>query len=163
ARYRSDPGIAPAGERGPGHQRVPQSGAESRNRRSCEPQRLSIHAAVRRPRGTLPLCSAHPGRNPPGPRAPGCHIGPADQEPAGPLTVNHQGQLPAVTIFFNLAPGVSLGDAIQNIQDAERRIGLPATVTAGFSGTAQVFQQALRGQGWLLLATVVVIYIVLGI
>jgi len=82
---------------------------------------------------------------------------------AGPLTVNHQGQLPAVTIFFNLAPGVSLGDAINRIQDMERRVGLPATITAGFSGTAQVFQQSLRGQGWLLLATVVVIYIVLGI
>ena len=82
---------------------------------------------------------------------------------AGPLTVNHQGQMPAVTIFFNLAPGISLGDAIVKIQEAEQKIGLPATVTAGFSGTAQVFQQSLRGQGWLLLATVVVIYIVLGI
>jgi len=82
---------------------------------------------------------------------------------AGPLTVNHQGQLPAVTIFFNLAPGVSLGDAVDRIQDMERRLGLPATITAGFAGTAQVFQQSLRGQGWLLLATVIVIYIVLGI
>jgi hydrophobic/amphiphilic exporter-1 (mainly G- bacteria), HAE1 family len=81
----------------------------------------------------------------------------------GPLTVNHQGQLPAVTIFFNLAPGVSLGEAINRVQQLERRVGLPATITAGFSGTAQVFQQSLRGQGWLLLATVVVIYIVLGI
>src|SRR5262249_2425162 len=82
---------------------------------------------------------------------------------AGPLTVNHQGQLPAVTIFFNLAPGVSLGEAIDKVQDMERRLGLPPTITAGFSGTAQVFQQSLRGQGSLLLATVVVIYIVLGI
>jgi HAE1 family hydrophobic/amphiphilic exporter-1 len=82
---------------------------------------------------------------------------------AGPLTVNHQGQLPAVTISFNLAPGVALGDAISRIQDMERRLVFPATITAGFSGTAQVFQQSLRGQGWLLLATVVVIYIVLGI
>ena len=82
---------------------------------------------------------------------------------AGPLTVNHQGQLPAVTISFNLAPGVALGDAISRIQDMERRLVFPPTITAGFSGTAQVFQQSLRGQGWLLLATVVVIYIVLGI
>ncbi|HEY6259508.1 MAG TPA: efflux RND transporter permease subunit [Xanthobacteraceae bacterium] len=82
---------------------------------------------------------------------------------AGPLTVNHQGQLPAVTISFNLAPGVALGDAINRIQDMERRLVFPPTITAGFSGTAQVFQQSLRGQGWLLLATVVVIYIVLGI
>jgi HAE1 family hydrophobic/amphiphilic exporter-1 len=82
---------------------------------------------------------------------------------AGPLTVNHQGQLPAVTISFNLAPGVALGDAIERIQELERRLVFPPTITASFSGTAQVFQQSLRGQGWLLLATVVVIYIVLGI
>ena len=82
---------------------------------------------------------------------------------AGPLTVNHQGQLPAVTISFNLAPGVSLGEAINRVQDMERQLVFPPTITAGFAGTAQVFQQSLHGQGWLLLATVVVIYIVLGI
>jgi hydrophobic/amphiphilic exporter-1 (mainly G- bacteria), HAE1 family len=82
---------------------------------------------------------------------------------AGPLTVNHQGQLPAVTFSFNLAPGVALGEAIGRIQDMERQLVFPPTITAGFAGTAQVFQQSLRGQGWLLLATVVVIYIVLGI
>jgi hydrophobic/amphiphilic exporter-1 (mainly G- bacteria), HAE1 family len=82
---------------------------------------------------------------------------------AGPLTVTHQGQLPAVTISFNLAPGVALGAAIDQIQEMERRIALPATITPGFSGTAQVFQQSLQGQGWLLLATVVVIYLVLSI
>jgi HAE1 family hydrophobic/amphiphilic exporter-1 len=82
---------------------------------------------------------------------------------AAPLTVNHQGQLPAVTISFNLAPGIALGEAIERIQDMERRMVFPPTITAGFSGTAQVFQQSLRGQGWLLLATVLVIYVVLGI
>jgi HAE1 family hydrophobic/amphiphilic exporter-1 len=82
---------------------------------------------------------------------------------AGPLTVTHQGQLPAVTISFNLAPGVALGEAIDQIQDMEKRLALPATITPGFSGTAQVFQQSLRGQGWLLLATIVVIYLVLSI
>jgi hydrophobic/amphiphilic exporter-1 (mainly G- bacteria), HAE1 family len=82
---------------------------------------------------------------------------------AGPLTVNHQGQLPAVTISFNLAPGVALGEAIDRIQEMERRLVFPPTITAGFAGTAQVFQQSLRGQGWLLLATVLVIYVVLGI
>ncbi len=82
---------------------------------------------------------------------------------AGPLTVNHQGQLPAVTISFNLAPGIALGDAIERIQGMERRMVFPPSITAGFSGTAQVFQQSLRGQGWLLLATVLVIYVVLGI
>jgi hydrophobic/amphiphilic exporter-1 (mainly G- bacteria), HAE1 family len=82
---------------------------------------------------------------------------------AGPLTVNHLGQLPAVTISFNLAPGVALGEALDRIQDMERRLALPATITTGFSGTAQVFQQSLKGQGWLLLATVIVIYLVLSI
>jgi len=82
---------------------------------------------------------------------------------AGPLTVNHQGQLPAVTISFNLAPGVALGEAIDRIQEMERRLVFPPTITAGFAGTAQVFQQSLRGQGWLLPATVLVIYVVLGI
>ena len=82
---------------------------------------------------------------------------------AGPLTVTHQGQLPAVTISFNLAPGVALGEAIDQIQNMERQLALPATITPGFSGTAQVFQQSLRGQSWLLLATVVVIYLVLSI
>jgi HAE1 family hydrophobic/amphiphilic exporter-1 len=82
---------------------------------------------------------------------------------AGPLTVNHQGQLPAVTISFNLAPGVALGEAIERIEDMERRLVFPPTITSGFAGTAQVFQQSLRGQGWLLLATVLVIYTVLGI
>jgi HAE1 family hydrophobic/amphiphilic exporter-1 len=82
---------------------------------------------------------------------------------AGPLTVNHQGQLPAVTISFNLAPGVALGDAINSIQEMERQLVFPPSITAGFAGTAQVFQQSLKGQGWLLLATVLVIYIVLGI
>ncbi len=81
----------------------------------------------------------------------------------GPVTVNHQGQLPAVTISFNLAPGVSLGAAVQEIQQVERDVNLPATVATGFQGTAQVFQDSLRGQGLLLIAAVLVIYIVLGI
>ena len=82
---------------------------------------------------------------------------------AGPLTVTHQGQLPAVTISFNLAPGVALGEAIDQIQEMEKRLALPASITPGFSGTAQVFRQSLQGQGWLLLATVLVIYLVLSI
>jgi HAE1 family hydrophobic/amphiphilic exporter-1 len=82
---------------------------------------------------------------------------------AGPLTVNHQGQLPAVTIAFNLAPGVSLGEGIDRIRGVEREINLPANVTTGFSGTAQVFRDSLKGQGWLILSAIVVIYIVLGV
>jgi len=81
----------------------------------------------------------------------------------GPVTVNHQGQLPSVTISFNLANGVSLGDAVNAIGRVEREANLPVTVATGFQGTAQVFQDSLKGQGLLLLAAVTVIYMVLGI
>jgi HAE1 family hydrophobic/amphiphilic exporter-1 len=81
----------------------------------------------------------------------------------GPLTVNHQGQQPAVTISFNLAPGVSLGQAVEAIQNLEREERLPATITTGFQGTAQVFQDSLRGQGILILAAIFAAYVVLGI
>jgi hydrophobic/amphiphilic exporter-1 (mainly G- bacteria), HAE1 family len=81
----------------------------------------------------------------------------------GPLTVNHQGQQPAVTIAFNLAPGVSLGQAVDAIQNLELEQRLPATVTTGFQGTAQVFQDSLRGQGILILAAIFAAYVVLGI
>jgi len=81
----------------------------------------------------------------------------------GPLQINHQGQQPAVTISFNLAPGVALGDAVSAITKVERDEGLPATITTGFQGTAQVFQDSLRGQGILILAAIFAAYIVLGI
>ncbi|HUZ71908.1 MAG TPA: efflux RND transporter permease subunit [Stellaceae bacterium] len=81
----------------------------------------------------------------------------------GPVTVNHQGQLPSVTIAFNLAPGYSLGTAVERIAQLERAVNLPITVTTGYQGNAQVFQQALQGQGLLLTAAVLVIYMVLGI
>jgi hydrophobic/amphiphilic exporter-1 (mainly G- bacteria), HAE1 family len=81
----------------------------------------------------------------------------------GPLQVNHQGQQPAVTISFNLAPGFSLGQAVDAIQNLEREARLPATITTGFQGTAQVFQDSLRGQGILILAAIFAAYVVLGI
>jgi HAE1 family hydrophobic/amphiphilic exporter-1 len=81
----------------------------------------------------------------------------------GPVLINHQGLLPAVTISFNLAPGVSLGQAVEEIHQLERSMNLPVTVATGFQGTAQVFQQSLKGQGMLLIAAVLVIYMVLGI
>jgi hydrophobic/amphiphilic exporter-1 (mainly G- bacteria), HAE1 family len=80
----------------------------------------------------------------------------------GPLTVNHLGQLPAVTISFNLRPGVSLGDAVAAVDDVARTV-LPGTISTSFQGTAQAFQSSLQGLGLLLLVTIVVIYIVLGI
>ena len=81
----------------------------------------------------------------------------------GPLQVNHQGQQPAVTISFNLAPGTSLGQAVDAVQKLERDERLPATITTGFQGTAQVFQDSLNGQGILILAAVFAAYVVLGI
>jgi HAE1 family hydrophobic/amphiphilic exporter-1 len=81
----------------------------------------------------------------------------------GPLQVNHQGQQPAVTISFNLAPGTSLGDAVTMIQNVERDFNLPATIATGFQGTAQVFQESLKGQGILILAAVFAAFVILGI
>jgi hydrophobe/amphiphile efflux-1 (HAE1) family protein len=80
----------------------------------------------------------------------------------GPLTVNHLGQLPAVTISFNLKTGVSLGDATGAIQQLARK-ELPATISYSFVGSAQAFASSLQGMGLLLITAVIVIYIVLGI
>jgi HAE1 family hydrophobic/amphiphilic exporter-1 len=79
------------------------------------------------------------------------------------LTVNHQGQLPAVTVSFNLAPGVSLSDAVTRIDGAMDTMGLPATISGSVQGTAQAFQESMQGMGMLLLLAVFVIYLVLGI
>ena len=81
----------------------------------------------------------------------------------GPLQVNHQGQQPAVTISFNVTPGRSLGEAVDAIQRLERESNLPATVVSGFQGTAQIFQESLKGQGILILAAIFAAYVVLGI
>jgi HAE1 family hydrophobic/amphiphilic exporter-1 len=81
----------------------------------------------------------------------------------GPLQVNHQGQQPAVTISFNLAPGFSLGQAVDAIKQIEREMNMPATVVSGFQGSAQVFQESLKGQGILVLAAIFAAYVVLGI
>jgi HAE1 family hydrophobic/amphiphilic exporter-1 len=80
----------------------------------------------------------------------------------GPLSVNHSGQLPSVTLSFNLPPGVSLGTAVNDVQKAARQ-ALPSTISTGFSGTAQAFQSSQQGLLFLLLLAIVVIYIVLGI
>jgi HAE1 family hydrophobic/amphiphilic exporter-1 len=81
---------------------------------------------------------------------------------AGPLSVSHTGQLPSVTISFNLRPGLALGDAVSAIQ-ASAAATLPSTIATTFQGTAQAFQDSLRGLGLILLMAIVVIYIVLGI
>jgi hydrophobic/amphiphilic exporter-1 (mainly G- bacteria), HAE1 family len=81
----------------------------------------------------------------------------------GPLVVTHLGQLPSVTISFNTKPDVSLSDAVAQVDAVQRELRVPATLSATFQGTAQAFQDSLRGQGLLLLITVLVIYLILGI
>jgi multidrug efflux pump subunit AcrB len=78
------------------------------------------------------------------------------------LSVNHQGQFPAVTISFNLAAGVALGQAVTKIQEAVFHMGLPADIHPTFQGNAQAFQSSLSSQPWLILAALVTVYIVLG-
>jgi hydrophobic/amphiphilic exporter-1 (mainly G- bacteria), HAE1 family len=81
----------------------------------------------------------------------------------GPLTVTHSGQLPSVTLSFNLKPGVALGDAVNEIQNIKNEMRLPVTLSTNFQGAAQAFQSSLQGL-WLLLAiAILVIYIVLGV
>ena len=79
------------------------------------------------------------------------------------LSINHQGQFPAVTISFDTAPGASLGEAVAAIHAAEAEIGLPGSVRAAFSGAAQAFEESLRSQPLLLLAAILTVYIVLGV
>jgi len=79
------------------------------------------------------------------------------------LAVNHQSQFPAVTVSFNLPPGVALGQAVSSIQDSMLRAGLPSTIRGSFQGTAQAFQAALANQPILIVAALVSVYIVLGV
>ncbi|NOS81670.1 MAG: multidrug efflux RND transporter permease subunit [Nitrospira sp.] len=79
------------------------------------------------------------------------------------LSVNHQGQFPGVTLSFNMAPGVALGDAVRAIEKAMRDIGLPGDIRGSFQGTAKAFQSSVESQPLLILAALVTVYIVLGI
>jgi multidrug efflux pump subunit AcrB len=78
------------------------------------------------------------------------------------LSINHQGQFPAVTLSFNLAPGAALGQAVDAIDRVSAQMHLPATVTGTFQGTAQAFQSSLKSQPYLILAALVSVYIILG-
>jgi multidrug efflux pump len=86
------------------------------------------------------------------------HYSPA----ATALSVGHQGQFPAITLSFNLLPGVSLGDAVSRIQDAQREMGVPASLQGSFSGTAQAFEESKKGELLLIVAAISAVYIVLG-
>jgi len=87
------------------------------------------------------------------------HFAPA----VAPLSVNHQGLFPSVTISFNLQPGVALGDAVEVIGAAARKIGLPPTIQTMFTGTAQAYQDSLGSEPYLILAALVAVYLMLGI
>ncbi len=86
-----------------------------------------------------------------------------DSQQVGPLSISHQGQFPAVTLTFNLQPGVALGEAVEVITQAAREIGMPPTVIPTFQGNAQAFQAALASEPVLIAAALVVVYIILGI
>ena len=79
------------------------------------------------------------------------------------LPVNHQGQYPAITLTFNLAPNVALGDAVTALEKVQREMGMPSAIHASFQGTAQAFQDSLKNEPYLILAALVAVYIVLGI
>jgi len=79
------------------------------------------------------------------------------------LTVDHQGQFPVVTLSFNLAPGASLGDAADAVDNAAQELGMPASIQGTFQGTAAAFRNSLAGESWLLLAAIITVYIVLGV
>jgi HAE1 family hydrophobic/amphiphilic exporter-1 len=83
-------------------------------------------------------------------------------ENLGPLAVNHTGQLPSVTISFNLKPGVSLGQGVNEVEELAHKV-LPPTITTNFQGTAQQFEQSIGSLGFLLVITIIVIYILLGV
>ncbi|HEY4361398.1 MAG TPA: efflux RND transporter permease subunit [Bryobacteraceae bacterium] len=85
-----------------------------------------------------------------------------DLAPA-PITINHQGQFPVVTLSFNLAPGTSLGDAVTAVNKVKAEVGLPASIQGAFQGTAEAFQASLANEPILILAAVITVYIVLGV
>src|SRR6185369_11780237 len=84
-------------------------------------------------------------------------------ERPGSLQINHQGQFPAATISFNLAPGASLGKAVSAIENAERELGMPLSIATRFQGAALAFRASLANELWLILAAIVTMYIVLGV
>ena len=82
---------------------------------------------------------------------------------SAPITVNHQGQFPVVTLSFNLAPGASLGDAVNEINKVKQDLNMPASIQTAFQGTAQAFINSLANEWVLILAALVTVYIVLGV
>jgi hydrophobe/amphiphile efflux-1 (HAE1) family protein len=86
-----------------------------------------------------------------------------DSNGVGPLLISHQGQFPAVTITFNLMPGVALGQAVEAVNEASREVGMPSTLIPTFQGNAQAFQTSLKSEPALIAAALIVVYIILGV
>jgi multidrug efflux pump len=110
------------------------------------PEQLGDFYYVRTPQGIVPLRAV-------------THVENRD----APLAINHQGQFPVVTVSFNLAPGASLGDAVDAINQAKADAGLPQSIQADFQGTAHAFQASLANEPLLILAAIITVYIVLGV
>jgi multidrug efflux pump len=111
--------------------------------------------------GGMPAAAAGPEAGPGG-RVPLSAVTRLERTTA-PLSVNHQGQFPVVTVSFNLAPGAALGDAVAALEAARAEIGMPPSIQGGFQGTAAAFQASLASQPLLILAAIVTVYIVLGV
>jgi multidrug efflux pump len=122
----------------------------------------SLPFAVESSNSSAPVAAAAPAATTTGAMVPLSAIAHWEEKRTS-LTVNHQGQYPAVTLTFNLAPNVALGDAVTALQKAQAEMGMPSTVHATFQGTAQAFQESLANEPYLILAAIVAVYIVLGI
>jgi multidrug efflux pump len=131
------------------------------------PASNAITGAVTSPAGAVAASTATSGLVAPTPSSGGAMVPLsaiahyADQRTS--LQVNHQGQYPAITLTFNLAPNVALGDAVTAIESTQRELAMPSAIHATFQGTAQAFQDSLRNEPYLILAALVAVYIVLGI
>jgi multidrug efflux pump len=126
--------------------------------------------ATSAPSGASTQTNLTPANSPQSTGAPGASVEPAPlssfahfETGATTLAVNHQGQFPATTISFNLAPGAALGDAVRAINAAKQEIGLPASIQAEFQGAARAFQASLTNEPLLILAALLTVYIVLGV
>ncbi len=120
---------------------------------------IYVRSAANSVVGSAPNASSGPTSGPPIPLGSFAHIVTGHT----PLTINHQGQFPVVTLSFNLAPGVSLGDAVNAVNSAKQSLGMPPSVQTGFQGTAAAFLASLKNEPLLILAAIIVVYIVLGI
>jgi multidrug efflux pump len=127
-------------------------------------------SATSAPSGASPQANLTPAGSPQPTGAPLASVEPAPlssfahfETGATPLAVNHQGQFPATTISFNLAPGAALGDAVSAINAAQHAIGMPASIQAEFQGAARAFQASLTNEPLLILAALLTVYIVLGV